>query len=70
MSTTDMVAELRAEVSRWWEHLQTQQIQVGQQKETGGLGMATVVRVFQSESTSRHQIQGSNLTVANSQNAG
>ena len=38
MSTTDMVAELRAEVTRWWEHLQKQQIAAGQQKETGGLG--------------------------------
>lgn len=38
MSSSDLVAELRAEVTHWWEQLQKQQIQAGQQRETSGLG--------------------------------
>jgi len=38
MSSTDLVAELRAEVTHWWEQLQKQQIQANQQREASGLG--------------------------------
>lgn len=43
MSSTDLVAELRAEVTNWWEQLQKQQIQAGQQREASGLGILTFI---------------------------
>ncbi|KAH3844733.1 hypothetical protein DPMN_086995 [Dreissena polymorpha] len=39
MSSTDLVAELRAEVTHWWEQLQKQQILANQQREASGIGM-------------------------------
>lgn len=45
MSSTDLVAELRAEVTHWWEQLQKQQIQAGQQREASGLGNQQILIV-------------------------
>jgi len=44
MSSTDLVAELRAEVSHWWEGLQQQQLHNAQAREAAAaLGRADVV---------------------------
>ncbi|XP_053405325.1 ubiquitin carboxyl-terminal hydrolase 34-like isoform X2 [Mercenaria mercenaria] len=46
MSSTDLVAELRAEVTNWWEQLQKQQIQAGQQREASGLGSSLLTPIL------------------------
>ncbi|WAR19191.1 UBP34-like protein [Mya arenaria] len=44
MSSTDLIAELRAEVSHWWEQLQ--QSQIAQQREPQGIGSSLLTPIL------------------------
>ncbi|XP_052272263.1 ubiquitin carboxyl-terminal hydrolase 34-like isoform X3 [Dreissena polymorpha] len=46
MSSTDLVAELRAEVTHWWEQLQKQQILANQQREASGIGSSLLTPIL------------------------